>query len=87
MEDYLLTNEFNAVILGAVQQKASALQMPPEKRDALIFMSGCVVGSYMEYALNTLNKRYGSVTGYLRGELGVGKAELNALKEKYLCDQ
>ena len=87
MEDYLLTNEFNAAILGAVQQKASALQMPPEKRDALIFMSGCVAERYMGHALDTLNKRYGSVTGYLRDELGVGAAELDLLKEKYLCDQ
>ena len=87
MEDYLLTNEFNAAILGAVRQKAAALQMPLEKRDALIFMSGCVAERYMGHALDTLNKRYGSVTGYLRDELGVGSAELDLLKEKYLCDQ
>lgn len=87
MEDYLLTNEFNAALLDAVKQKAAALHMPPEKRDALIFMSGCVVESYMEHALDTLNNRYGSVTGYLRDELGVGDAELDLLKEKYLCDQ
>ena len=87
MEDYLLTNEFNAAILGAVRQKAAVLQMPLEKRDALIFMSGCVAERYMGHALDTLNKRYGSVTGYLRDELGVGASELDLLKEKYLCDQ
>ena len=87
MEDYLLTNEFNAAVLSAVQKKAAALQLSPEKRDALIFMSGCVVGSYMEHALDTLNKRYSGITGYLRDELGVGDAEIRALKVKYLSDK
>lgn len=87
MEDYLLTNISNAAIFDAVQQKAVALLMSPEKRDALIFMSGCVVGRYMEHALETLNERYGSVIGYLRDELGVGDTEINMLKEKYLCNQ
>ena len=86
MEDYLLTNANNSVILDAVRKKAEALQLPPKKRDALIFISGCVVESYMEHALDTLNKRYSSVTGYLHDELGVGDAEINVLKEKYLCD-
>ena len=55
-----------------------------EKLDALLFMSGCVVAGYMEYAIDALHQRYGSVMGYLRDALGVGAAEVRALREKYL---
>jgi protein-tyrosine phosphatase len=86
MEDYLLTNEYNAAVWIAVRQKAEACHMPPVKRDAMLFMSGCVEESYMEYAIDLLEKRYGDVTGYLKDALGIGSGELHALREKYLCD-
>ncbi len=84
MEDYMLTNVYNAAVLEAVRRKAEALAMPPQKCDALLFMSGCVVAGYMEYAIDALHQRYGSVMGYLRDALGVGAAEVRALREKYL---
>ena len=36
--------------------------------------------------IDLLEKRYGGVTGYLKDALGIGNAELHALREKYLCD-
>lgn len=85
MEDYLLTNEQCAPMLNAVRQKVSALPMPKEKLDALLFMCGGVSEEYMSHTIDTLNEQYGSVTGYLNDELGVGTAEINILRDKYLC--
>lgn len=84
LEDYLLTNEFNAVVVEGVRQKAAAYQMPPEKRDALVFMTGGVVASYLTHVLDLLVERYGSVEAYLAEELGVGAAEREELRARFL---
>ncbi|MBR5089901.1 MAG: tyrosine-protein phosphatase [Ruminiclostridium sp.] len=86
IRDYLMTNEYNAAQIEAVRKKVSAYPMPPEKLEALLFMCGAVIESYMANAIDTLDKHYGSVEGYLEKELGVGTAELEQLKEKYLCN-
>ena len=86
MEDYLLTNVQCAPMLDAVRQKVSALPMPKEKLDALLFMCGGVSEEYMSHTIDTLDKKYGSVTGYLNDELGIGTAETDILCEKYLCE-
>ena len=85
IEDYMLTNEYNASRIGAVKQMAEAAQMPPDKSDALMFMSGAVVERYMTKAIDTLEEKYGSVEGYLREELNVGNPELEELRNKFLC--
>lgn len=85
--DYMLTNEYNAAQIEAVRQKTASYPMPPEKREALLFMCGAVVESYITNAIDTLNEKYGSVEGYLREELNVGSAELEALRNKYLIGE
>ena len=67
-----------------MRQKTAAYTMPPEKREALLFMCGAVVKKYMTNAIDTLNERYGSVEGYLRKELNVGNVELEELRKKYI---
>ena len=84
IDDYMLTNEYKAPQIEAIRQKMAAYPMPPEKLDALLFMSGAVVGQYMTNAIDTLNEKYGSVEGYLREELNVGAHELGILRRKYL---
>ena len=84
INDYMLTNEYNAAQIEAVRQKTAAYPMPPEKLDALLFVSGAVAERYMTNAIDTLNEKYGSVEGYLREELNVGSAEIETLKDKYL---
>jgi len=84
LEDYMLTNEYNAQTLEFIRKKAEAANMPPRKRDALLFMSGGVVESYMANAINTLESKYGSVREYLFEELGVGDMEIKKLKDKFL---
>ncbi|MBO6229591.1 MAG: tyrosine-protein phosphatase [Ruminiclostridium sp.] len=83
--DYMLTNEYNAAQIEAVRQKTAAYPMPPEKREALLFMCGAVVESYMTKAIGSLNEKYGSIEGYLNEELSIGKSEVTMLRKKYLC--
>ena len=85
ISDYMLTNEYNAGRIKAMQQKTAAYRMPQDKLDALMFMSGAVVEHYMTNAIDVLTEKYGSVEGYLRDELNVGNAELEELRNKYLC--
>ena len=84
LADYLLTNEYNASVVDAVRGQAEALGMPAEKADAFVFMCGGVVERYMVQAMETLEERYGGVTGYLADELGVGESELAELRRKFL---
>ena len=83
--DYMLSNEYNSERIKAVKQKTAALQMPPDKLDALMFLSGAVIERYMTNAIDELTEKYGSAVGYLRDELGIGDAEIGELKSKYLC--
>ena len=83
--DYMLTNEYNASRIELIRQKTAAYQMPPDKLDALMFMSGAVVERYMTNAIDVLTEKYGGVDGYLRDELNIGYAELKELRDKYLC--
>lgn len=82
--DYLLTNEYNAAKLDAVRQKIASLDWPKDKADGLLFLSGGVFEAYMDYAVEAMIERYGSVGVYLRQELGVGSAETEALRMKFL---
>ena len=84
MADYMHTNTIRKQQLDAVRMKTAHLGWPQEKVDTLIFMSGGVVESYMSNALNALEEKYGSVAGYLREELGIGDAETEILRSRYL---
>lgn len=84
MADYMQTNVNNQQQLEAVRRKVAPLGWPQEKMDALIFMFGGVVESYMLNAINALEAQYGSVAGYLREELGIGDTETEILRSRYL---
>jgi protein-tyrosine phosphatase len=84
-EDYLLTNEFNAPLLAATQQRLAGRPMPQDKLDALLFMVGKVSEAYLNRAFDAIEQSYGSVEGYLRDELGVGAEETRLLRDKFLA--
>ena len=84
MADYMQTNVLRKQQLDAVRMKIAPLGWPQEKQDALLFMSGGVFESYMNNALDALEQNYGSVAGYLREELGIGDAETEILRSRYL---
>ena len=84
LRDYLLTNEYNAPILEAIRAKVAPMRMSEDKLKLLLFMSGGVFPEYMDHAIDALCEHYGSVRGYLEEEIGLGKYELEKLKEAFL---
>ena len=84
MEDYLLTNIYNAQKLDAIRQQVAHLNFEQKKLDTLLFMSGGVAETYMNRAVDTLIERYGSVIGYLKQELGIEESGLDALRATFL---
>ena len=84
MEDYLLTNDYNAKKIAGARAMLEQASMPPEVRDMLIFGVGSVFPAYMNNARKALADAWGSVEGYLEQELGVGEREREILREKCL---
>ena len=82
--DYLMTNESNAQKIEAARQKYGAMGLDGDTLDAMIFVSGGVFAKYINYAIETLDQKYGSVTGYVREELGFSDSDKKLFREKYL---
>lgn len=87
MGDYLLTNAANSARLEKIRKDVESYGMPPDKVESLLFVSGGVFERYMTYAIDALEKRYGSVAGYLSEELGLTGADIRLLREKYTTDK
>jgi len=85
MHDYMLTNVYNTEILETIRRRVAPLGMSDEKLNALLFMSGGVAETYMNNAIDALNRECGSVQGYLR-ELGVGEREIGEIRSKFLIE-
>jgi len=85
MHDYMLTNVYNTEILETIRRRVAPLGMSEEKLNALLFMSGGVAETYMNNAIDALNRECGSVQGYLR-ELGVGEREIGEIRSKFLIE-
>lgn len=85
LEDYLLTNAYNARRLAAARAAFGARPMDAHRSRMLTFLSGGVDALFLTNAMDALEADYGSVAGYLDAELGVGAVECRALREKYLC--
>jgi protein-tyrosine phosphatase len=86
LHDYLLTNDYAAQKLEAIQQKVAPMNMPPDKLDLLTFMSGGVLAPYMNNILDTIIKEYGSVETFIAKELNIGNDGLELLRNRYLTD-
>ena len=84
MEDYLLTNEYNAELLEAVEDGLEDMLPSRELRDLALFGAGAVFERYMENALAAMVERCGSPEGYLRQELGLSDDELGRLRDAFL---
>ncbi len=83
LEDYMLSNSGKEAKLDKIRKDCESLGMPPEKIESLLFVSGGVFKHYMVYAMDTLDKRYGSINGYLAKEIGLTQADIDILREKY----
>ena len=73
-EDYLLTNRFYR------RDPTASSDLSDEVRQVL----GTVQAAFLAAAFETINAGYGSLDNYLRDGLGIGAAERDALRERYL---
>jgi protein-tyrosine phosphatase len=73
-EDYLLTNEFYR------RDPSVSSDLPDEVRQVL----GTVQAAFLAAAFETIKAGYGSLDDYLRDGLGIGAAEREALRDRYL---
>ena len=73
-EDYLLTNQFYR------RDPSVSSDLPDEVRQVL----GTVQAAFLAAAFETIKAGYGSLDNYLHDGLGIGSAERQALRERYL---
>ncbi len=86
IEDYMMTNIFNASKLAETKKQAEESGFSAEKTGVFLFMAGGVIQEFMEQAIDTLEERYGSVLGYLSEELNVSAGECMDLRQWALRD-
>lgn len=83
MEDFLLTNEVNAEKIAKLEAALKAYGY----EDAVIAeaqaMAG-VKGEYLAAAFEAVKQEYGSISDYIRNQLGVSDEALQQLRDKYL---
>lgn len=84
LEDYLLTNEFNAQRMAATRQFLSARGCDEAFIAKAVLVFDGVDERFMRNALAYLKESYGSVMGYIRDALHVSQEDIDSLKEKYL---
>ena len=83
MEDYLLTNEYNAQRIAGTKQFLKAKGCDDDFVEKAVLVFDAVDRRFMETVMEYLKKKYGSVLGYIRSELNISGEEMAALKEKY----
>ena len=71
-------------IAEIIIRKAAPHHMDAEKLELLLFLSGGAIEGFMNRAIDALIERYESVESYLERELGIGAAEREILRERFL---
>ena len=84
MEDFLLTNEFNAALIEEDRRMLREEGIPEEEWDGYLPQMDQVSPAYMQNALAWMTENYGSPLGYITQELGVTEEALNELRDKFL---
>ena len=84
IEDYLLTNTYNAESISAVRAVMEERGYEEDFIKQAVIVFDAVDESYMRNAIAWLKKEYGSVSGYIRDAMSISDAEIDSLKEKYL---
>jgi len=82
--DYMLTNTFNAQRIEAERQMLEGMGVEESEFDLYMTAMDQVDPQYMVNALEWMKDNYGSVLGYITGELGVTEAQIEQLRDKYL---
>lgn len=84
MEDYLLTNTYNARAIAQARAMLAQSTMEDSLQRQMLFGMGGVFEEYLQAAFDAIDDAYGSIDAYLTEALGVGESERAALKEKFL---
>ncbi len=84
VEDYLLTNEFNALRIAGTKRYLKAQGYNDALIDKAVIVFDAVDERFMRNALAWMKKEYGSVIGYIRDGLNISQRKIDILKEKYL---
>lgn len=79
LQDYRISNEFYQ---NEVDELCKRVSTPEEKAVIQTFIG--VNEDYFVDALNLIDKRYGSLEGYLKGPLCMSDADFETLRERYL---
>ncbi|MBQ8012786.1 MAG: tyrosine-protein phosphatase [Treponema sp.] len=84
MQDYLLTNIFNANLIEREKQMLSQYNLSDSEMQKYLSVMDQVDSRYMQNAIDYLKANYGSVKGYITKELGLTENDISILKDKFL---
>ena len=84
VSDYLLTNEYNAPRIASARQQLKERGLDDEMIAKAVIILDAVDERFMRTAIAYLKDTYGSVLGYISGELHITDDEIELLKDKYL---
>ena len=84
MADYMLTNTFNAKLIGSERKMLTEQGITGEQLDKYMKAMDEVDPQYMINALEWMKENYSSVTGYITKELGVTDEQIDILRAKFL---
>jgi len=84
MQDYLLTNVFNAELINKERQMLAQYNLSDSEIENYLSAMDQVNPAYMQNAIDYLKKNYGSVKGYITKELGLTEKDFASLKNKFL---
>lgn len=84
IDDYMLTNEFNAELIESERQTLTERGYVGEELHTMMIALDQVDQTLMTNALDWMKEQYGSVTGYITQELGISDEQIETLQEKYL---
>lgn len=84
VEDYLLTNTYNAQRIAGTRQYIKSKGYDDALAEKAVIVFDAVDERFMRNAIAWLKKEYGSVVGYIRDGLQLSQEEIKSLKKKYL---
>ena len=87
MKDYLLTNEFNAEKIAGERKLLESRGIEEGKYDLYMMGMDEVFPEMMTNTLDWIKDEYGSPVAYIKKELGVSDADIDALKDKFLTEK
>ncbi len=83
MEDYMLTNAYNAPKIAETKQRLRAKGCDDALTQKAVLMFDAVDRCFMANAIAFLREQYGSVVGYIHSELNISEREITLLRQKY----